>query len=166
MRHSYRWLVAALLLGAVGLLGWGIASGLARQRTVANQTSHLSQFSATAADGTTVQIAPRESGPTVLIYFETDCDHCQQEAAEYRREARSLGAARVLWLASAPQQALRDFAASYGIAPAQVLHLNPAVAQQHFGFGAVPDIIIYRADGSLAKRFKGQTSFKQIRAYL
>lgn len=166
MKTQYRWLVAALLLGVLAALSLGIKTRLVHNHRVASQTRHFSRFSTTTADGQQVQVAPLDGQPTVLIYFDPDCDHCQQEARAYRSAMASLGKTRVLWLASVPQPVLQRFVRNYGLAPAQVLYLDQELAYRRFGFTTVPDIMVYGADGNLARRFKGQTSFSQIKAAL
>lgn len=166
MKRSYRWGLMALFVGVVGALLLGMTNGLAHKRKVAAQTSQLGTFAGVAVDGTAVRLSAPAARATVLIYFEPDCDHCQREAEEFRGKADWQAKARVLWLSAAPPAQLRQFATAYGVAPAQIVPLDKEFAYQHFGFAAAPDIIVYRADGSQAHRFKGETPLADIEAQL
>lgn len=165
MKKTHKWLLVGAFLGLSFLLGAGIASRLAHKQNVAEQTRVLPNLTFQSYDGSPVHLNVGTQ-PTVLIYFEPDCDHCQQEATEYRKAAQTLEAMRVLWLSSAARPAVEQFAVAYGLVPNQVVLLNREVAYKKFGFSAVPNIMIYRADGSLVRRFKGVTSFKEIHSLL
>ena len=103
--------------------------------------------------------------PAVLIYFDPDCDHCQREADELRQHAATLASAQVLMLSSAPVSALKTFAKSHQIANLtnlQIAHIDRLVAYETFGFTSVPDVLVYHADGTLSKHFRGETSIAAI----
>lgn len=72
-------------------------------------------------------------------------------------------------LSSAPVMALQTFAKVHKLNTTptlQVAHIDRQTAYDTFGFAAVPDVLIYHADGTLSKRFRGETSVDAIKRHL
>ncbi len=168
MRTYLKWAVATVLLGTLAYLVWGFTTRLSRKKAVAQRTQKLPVCVVQDIDTGTFTIEP-QGKPTVLIYFDPDCDHCQREAREIQQQGASLTGATVVMLSAAPVAALKTFATTYrltNVPGLRVAHVDRQVAQTTFGFTSVPDVLIYHANGTLSRRFKGETSIAAITRYL
>lgn len=169
MKMYMKWALPVLVLAVLSYLAWGFTTKLNRQKVVVERTRTLPDFTAYSLDSSIVSRAELLNRPAVLIYFDPDCDHCQREADELRKKATLLAPAQVLMLSSAPLSALNEFAKTHrinSIANLRVAHIDRKTAYETFGFASVPDVMIYRTDGSLAKRFRGETSVEAIARHL
>jgi thiol-disulfide isomerase/thioredoxin len=169
MNRTYlKWGIGVALLGALAYLGWGFTSKLNHKKAIAQRTQMLPPVSVETLGGQRVVVAG-QGQPTVLLFIEPDCDHCQREAAELYQQHDKLAGAAVFVLSAAPFSELKTFAQTYrllGLSNVQVAHIERSVAHDTFGFATTPDVLIYHADGSLSKRFKGETSIEAIRRHL
>lgn len=165
MSRPLRYGVAVLVLAALAVgLGWAFRTKLAQRRERAQSLSVLPPLPARRLDGSAFLPLKEATGPLVLIYFESDCDHCQRQANEMSRHAAEFGAARLLWLSKDSLPALRQFAQRYGLMrqpTMQVAQIRSEVAQKLELF-SVPDIRIYGPDRKLLRRYQGETSAAAI----
>ncbi|GAB2581693.1 peroxiredoxin family protein [Spirosoma areae] len=169
MRTHLKWALPVLVLAVLAYLGWGFTNKLNHKQQVAKRIQTLPDFTAYSIDRSEISSAALSNRPAVLIYFDPDCDHCQREAAELQKKAASLASAQVLMLSSAPAPALKTFAKTHKInnlPNVQVAHIDKQTAYETFGFTSVPDVLIYHADGSLAKHFRGETSIEVVARHL
>ncbi|WP_077920823.1 redoxin domain-containing protein [Spirosoma sp. 209] len=167
MNRYVKWALPLLVLGLMTYFGWGFASALSRKREAAERIHTLPACAVTPLSGQSVQLLAT-GRPLVLVYFDPDCDHCQREANELRQNAHQLAHADIWLLSAAPLLALNAFAQAHQlntISNLHVAHITQQKAYDTFGFTSVPDLLIYHADGSLAKRFRGETSVTAIANY-
>lgn len=169
MRNYLKWALPALVLGLLAYFGWGFTTKLHRNQTAAERIETLPAFTAYSLDRSKITAATLANRPAVFIYFDPDCEHCQQEADEIRKHADILANAQVLMLSAAPAPALKTFAQAHqlnGLPNVQIAQIDRKVAYETFGFTSVPDVLVYHANGSLAKHFRGETSIEAIKRYL
>ncbi len=169
MRTCLKWALPVLVLTVLAYLGWGFTSTLNRKKQFAEQIQTLPEFTAYSIDRSEISGATLANRPAVLIYFDPDCDHCQREADELHKKAALLKSAHVIMLSSASLPALKTFANTHqinGLPTVRIAHINRQTAYETFGFASVPDVLIYHANGSLAKRFRGETSVEAIARHL
>ena len=169
MRTYLKWVLPALVVALVAYLGWGFTTKLHQKQETAERINTLPDFVAEGLDKLPVSQKTLENAAAVLIYFNPPCDHCQREADEIRTHITSLTNTQVLLLSSAPLAELSAFARVHQLnrlPRVRVAHIDPQVAYKTFGFTSVPDILIYHADGTLTKRFRGETSINAITRHL
>ena len=169
MRTCLKWTLPLLVLALLSYLAWGFTTKLHRQQEMTKRVQALPNFKAYTVDSLAINKAALANRPTVFIYFDPDCEHCQREADELRKKVTLLAEAKILMLSSAPASALKIFATTHQldhIPNVQVAHIDRKEAYETFGFASVPDVLIYHADGSLSKRFRGETSIEAIARHL
>ncbi|AUD04906.1 peroxiredoxin family protein [Spirosoma pollinicola] len=169
MRTYLKWSLPVLVIGLLSYLAWGFTTKLHHKQEANERVQTLPNFKAEGINNVPISQADFQNKPAVLLYFNSDCDHCQREADELRQQANKLDSAQVLMLSSEPVAVLQAFARAHKlntVSTLQVAHIDRKTAYETFGFAAVPDLLIYHADGSLAKRFRGETSVDAIKRHL
>ncbi|MBO0949529.1 peroxiredoxin family protein [Fibrella forsythiae] len=164
MRTYLKWAILMAFLCTLAYLVWGFTTKLERKKAIAKRTQTLPSCTVQGISGDTFTLTSAGK-PTVLIYFEPDCEHCQREARELRNEYAALAEANLVLLSAAPVPALKTFVQTYQLASVpglRMAHIDRQVAHDTFGFVSVPDVLIYHADGTLSHRFKGETSITAI----
>lgn len=169
MRIYLKWAIPIVAIALISYLAWGFTTKLHRKHETAERIQTLPNFSAQGVRKERISQADFQNKPTVLIYFNSDCEHCQREADELRQHTATLADAQILMLSSEPLPLLIPFVKAHklnGIPNIQVAHIDQKVAYETFGFTSVPDVLIYHADGTLAKHFRGETSIDAIKRHL
>lgn len=103
--------------------------------------------------------------PTVVVYFNPDCEHCQYQAGQLARHPALLRKTRVWLLSTEPLPALQTFARRYrldSLPAVTVARIEPRVAFDSLGFRAVPHLLVYGPDGRLKKEFRGETRWEAV----
>ena len=168
MRIALKWALPLLILAMLFYLIKGFTNTLSHKQKTAKRIQTLPAFTAYGLDSSAIDITALANHPIVFVYFDPDCDHCQREAHELRQKAALLNKAHVLMLSAAPVSDLKNFTQTYQLTKlpnVQVAHIDRKVAYETFGFSSVPDVLIYRANGSLVKHFRGKTGIEAIAKY-
>ncbi|MFD2570640.1 TlpA family protein disulfide reductase [Spirosoma soli] len=169
MKKYLQWGLPIFILATLSYFVWGFTTKLNRKKEVAQRVQTLPNFTASLLDRSVISKTTLAGQPVVLLYFDPDCDHCQREADELYKKSVLLKQAMIVMLSSAPISDLTTFTEAYklnALPNVRVAHIDRQVAYDTLGFTSVPDVLIYHADGSLAKHFKGETSVEAIARHL
>lgn len=169
MRKLLLWVVPLLILSLVAVLGWRFTTRLRHKQAVTEAVKSLPAFTALTLSGDTVSQQTLQNRAVVLVFIDPDCEHCRHQVEQFRQKTGIADQAEVLLLSAAPISALKKFATAYKLTNApslQVAHIDGKAAYETFGFATTPDILIYRANGQLAKHFRGQASAEAILRHL
>ncbi|MGV3503657.1 MAG: TlpA family protein disulfide reductase [Adhaeribacter sp.] len=126
--------------------------------------SDLPDLSGTRLDKTPLRLK-EVKGPTVLVLFQPDCDHCQREAKEIKANLPAFKDYTLYFVSNYPLPALEQFATDYG------LNQQPNVIFASTSIDAIlntlgpqpsPSLYIYNDRGRLVNKFLGETPIGQI----
>lgn len=169
-------IIIALLLAVAGMVVWlGIQTKhrLAHKKQVeANLQTLPQEATLLALDSTELSLKALvgHNKPTVIFFFEPDCEHCQAEAGELKKYARAFAHVQLLWVSMAEPYRLRQFEQQYGLEKSltnlRISHISPHEANQRFAFRTVPTILIYNQNRQLTKKYVGETKVEAILKYL
>ncbi len=169
MRTTLRWLIPGLVGVALVSLGWRFTIRLQHKQAVAEGVKTLPSFGVRTTTGDTLTSAMLAQRPCVLVYIDPDCGHCQRQIEQIANAGDALNRADIVLLSAAPLSALNEFAKTHkltNLAHVRVAHIEAKQAWETFGFATTPDLLIYRANGQLAKHFKGEASAEAIARHL
>lgn len=163
---------AALLASVVGIVVWLLVKSyqtLQHKKEIETKMQQLPTVSLRRLDSTEVTLILKQQ-PTILFYFDPHCEHCQKEAKELKKQSQAFKDAQLLWLSTERLWVLREFEKEYGlqktIPSLTIAQISPQEADKQFGFRTVPTILIYDAEGNLAKKYVGETKMEAIVKYL
>jgi peroxiredoxin len=108
-------------------------------------------------------------GGSILILFNTDCDHCQREATEIGEKREAFKNYELLFIASDSIHQIENFAKTYHIDDMPNVKLGRAEYQDvYMNFGAIstPAIYIYNRERKFVKSFLGETPVEELIKYL
>jgi thiol-disulfide isomerase/thioredoxin len=106
---------------------------------------------------------------TLLIHFNSTCEHCQYEAQELVKNAERLQSHNILLISDERIAIIQKFYEKYNLAKIphlQILKSNGIDFKQYFGTSSVPAIFIYSAENKLLKHYKGEAKIEAILKYL
>jgi len=160
-------LILCLLIGG-GILSFLSFDKIKKKERIATTLKTLPKFKAINLDS--VGFEPKRNGkPIIMIYFNSDCEHCQSEAIEIVKNQEKFINTQILMLSSESLSKIKIFATKYkvlGIKSLQIAQISSKIAVENLGFKAIPHILIYDAKGNLQKQFVGETKIEVILKYL
>lgn len=157
-------LIAVVIVGAVVNMRQMVAAKN-EQATKRQQRPDLSVVQYTHNPTTTMI----DGKPTLIILFNSDCEHCQYEASQLQKRHQEFARANVYLLTTETPIRAQSFAHTYGLDTLPMMHvgtLTPEEAYKVFGPTSVPHLFIYGPDGQLRKEYKGETKIEALTKYL
>ncbi len=131
-------------------------------------TTQVPALSLMMRDGTKTTLS-KLSGNIALILFQPDCDHCQREAKDIRRNLDGFKDFQLYLISSAPMEEVIQFAREYDLEGKEQVHLGTTTVQEilrNFGPIDAPSIYLYSKDGQLIQSFNGETAVEVVLKYI
>jgi len=106
---------------------------------------------------------------TLIIFFNSECNHCQYEANEIQQKLSAFSGTNLLFISDEPKEKIIAFSKEFQLYDKENiwwLKMQPEDVYKTFGPIMVPHIWIYSKDGQLVKEFKGETKVEAILEWL
>ncbi len=106
-----------------------------------------------------------KSQPTLLLFFNTTCEHCQYETEQIIKNNASFSNSNVLFISRQSKNDIQLFDSTYQLSKYSFIKLlrdSTDYSYKIFGINSFPSSIVYNADGKLVKSFKGETKIEVI----
>jgi hypothetical protein len=103
--------------------------------------------------------------PLVIIYFNSNCDICIEEAEEIYVQRNDLTGIQLLFISLQDLSTIRLFADSIGLTEMPNVFLGKIddhVSDHLLSIRSTPQVFIYNKEGNLTKQFIGQTKVEAI----
>jgi thioredoxin-related protein len=113
--------------------------------------------------------APNNNTPTIILFFNPDCDHCQYEAKSILEHQSDFTDTNFWWVTTVDGSAINDFSKKYHLdklSKHYFAKLSTEKVVETFGSVSVPHIFIYDKTGVLQKEFRGETKIEALLKYL
>lgn len=108
-------------------------------------------------------------GGSILILFNTECDHCQREAKEISEKSQAFSNYEILFIAADSVHQIANFAKTYNLTDKSNIKFGRAEYQDVFiNFGSIPTpaIYVYNRERKFVKSFMGETPVEELIKYL
>lgn len=105
----------------------------------------------------------------VLVLFQPDCDHCQNEAKQIRNRLEAFQTYQLYFISSHPMEVISKFATDYGLAGLPNVHFGWTSVESvlnNYGAISAPSVYIYTKEGRLVESFEGQVDVEMIIRHL
>lgn len=120
-------------------------------------------------DGSKNDLQSIATKPTIIFFFNTTCEHCQNEAKDIIKYSNKFTNTNVLWLSIEPIGELLKFEEKYkiqeSISSLTIAKVAIKDVANHFNVVTNPTILIYK-EQKLIKKFEGETKIEAILKYL
>ena len=162
-----------LLAGFTGVLtlliflAFGIAAKLEGKKKTREKIQTLPRPILFKTDSTVFQFPI--GSPLLLIYFNSECEYCQYELAEIRRNIQSFTNVEVVLISCEKISIIKDASKNFDVTNLPRMHFTKIASNdlfQAFGSLSLPHIFIYDKDNKLVKEFKGETKAEAILKYI
>jgi peroxiredoxin len=104
------------------------------------------------------------TGRVILIFFQPDCDHCQREAEEIKKNLDAFGQYTLYFVSAATAAEMDAFAKTYGLDSRENIRFAKTEVQMildNYGAIKAPSMYIYN-NGKLTQSFNGETDIQVI----
>lgn len=108
-------------------------------------------------------------GASVIILFNSDCDHCQREAKAIQEKLSSFKEYTLQFIASDSVEIIKKFASDYGLDNQPNVRFGRAEGVDvYMNFGSIPtpSIYVYSKEKRFVKSFLGETPVDNILGFL
>lgn len=108
-------------------------------------------------------------GNTILILFNTSCDHCQRKAKEISEKREAFREYELLFIAADSLHRIEDFSKMYNLSDLPNVSFGHAEYRDVFmNFGSIPTpaIYIYSRERKFVKSFLGESTIEELINYL
>jgi len=105
----------------------------------------------------------------MLILFQPDCDHCQDEATQIQKRLEAFDDYQLYFISSYPMEQIDQFAKTYQLANIPNIHFgstSPQSVLNNYGPIPAPSVYIYTKQGKLVKSFEGPIDVEMIIKHL
>lgn len=119
-------------------------------------------------DGTDVKVR-EQNHKMILVLFQPDCDHCQDEAKQIRSRLDAFKDYDMYFISSEANEVIMKFSKDYDLfnkPNVKFGHTSVDDVLNHFGSISTPSIYIYKESGELVQSFDGLVDVQVIVQYL
>ncbi|MBT8244640.1 MAG: TlpA family protein disulfide reductase [Winogradskyella sp.] len=166
MKKQLTYIIALLVLGLLGYLGFSVVTKLQEKKEIATRLGTLPEFSFQQLDDTSFSNANLKiNTKTIFVYFNSTCDFCQHEAQSISENLDKFTDVQFLFVSVEEKSIIKQFAKKYNLnnkPNITFLHDNTDTFSNSFGANSIPYLLIYDANGNLLKKHKGQLNANGI----
>lgn len=155
-----------LFLSLVGL--WSCNQSKKTEETSKPEINEFPYLTYQTLEGDTVSTR-NLAGGSILILFNTECDHCQRQAKEISEKIDAFKNNELLFIAADSVHKIDNFSKTYNLANKPNVKFGRAEFQDVFmNFGSIPtpSVYIYSREKKFVKSFLGETPVEELIKYL
>ena len=169
MRKKILWLIISLSIIIIFGLAFLIIEKYESIQVKRENEKTMSKIILDKIDGSKIDLQNLTNQPSIIFFFNTDCEHCQNEAEEIIKYKNSFKNRNVLWLSIEPIENLLKFEEKYKIQETipslKIAKISITDLNKNFNISTNPTILIYK-DKKLVRKFDGETKIEVILKYL
>ena len=108
-------------------------------------------------------------GKTVLVLFQPDCDHCQEEARQIAENLEAFKKYNLYFVSSSALPEIEKFSRDYDLSDHENVLFGQTSTENilnNFGPIQAPSVYIYTEQGKLVNNFNGQVDISALLKYL
>ena len=159
-------MVCALLSGT-SFMTYLIIERVNHKKLTRENLEKLDNFALFDFDSVRFYLSSRRK--TIVVYFDSGCDHFQYELNQIFINKNSFKDSDIILMSSELISTIKHYAernCPRDLGNIRFTKINTNEAYETFGSLVVPQIFIYGADGILIKEFKGETKIDVVLQYL
>lgn len=107
--------------------------------------------------------------PVCIVYFNTECDHCHNEAEQINKHITDFKNAEIVMVSPNPPKDILAFSNQYQLSKHKQITLlwdKDDKFRSWFGNASFPSVYIYNKDYHLMKEYHGEVKIEAITKYL
>ena len=170
MKSILKIIIPFLFTGLVAFMGYKVIAKINHKREVAEHIKTIPPFSYSTIKGKIFTDKDlREDTPTLFLYYNSQCEHCQNEAEQIRDNIKKFTTAQLVFISFEEPKKITAFAKKYkliGYDNVTFLFDKQSSFATTFDVKALPTVVIYDKKKKLVEKTKGQIKVEKILAKL
>ncbi|MEZ0183145.1 peroxiredoxin family protein [Flavobacterium oncorhynchi] len=160
MKKSFKIIITLLLTGTLFFLGYQITSKINHKKQILQNIKTIPKYSYKNINGGTFSNENlKKATPTIFIYFNTECEYCNEEASMIHENIDSFRDFQLIFVSYEPLYKIKKFAQNYKLIQydnVHFLHDYKVTFATTFDVSLLPCLILYDKNQNLIEKVKGQ----------
>lgn len=161
MKRYFKIILPILFLSVLGFLGYKIIQKINYKKTVAAHIKTIPNFSYQKINGGSfTQSSLQKDTPTLFIYFNSDCNYCNEEAQMIRESIDEFSSFQLVFVSFEQPKAIQAFAQKHQLLQYGNIHFvcdTKVTFATTFDVKSLPCLVLYDKNQQLIEKIKGQT---------
>jgi peroxiredoxin len=158
--------IPILVLGLLAFMGYKVISKINHKNEVAEQIKTIPAFSYKTVKGQIFSNTDlKNDTPTVFLYFNSECEHCQSEAEQIRDNIEKFVNVQLVFISFEESKKIMAFATKFkliGYDKITFLCDSKVSFSTTFDVNSLPTVVIYDKNKKLIEKIKGQIKVENI----
>jgi len=166
MKKYLKIVIPILILGAISFMGYQVITKINHKKAVAEHIKTIPAFSYKTIEGKSFSNQDlKDDKPTVFLYFNSECEHCQSEAEQIRDNVEKFSKAQLVFISFEEPKKIAAFAKKYKLVNydnISFLSDSKVSFATTFDVNSLPTVVIYDKNKKLAAKIKGEIKVENI----
>jgi peroxiredoxin len=166
MKRFLKIVIPFLVIGLLVFMGYKVISKINYKKEVAEHIKTIPEFSyKTTAGKTFTEKDLKENIPTVFLYFNSECEHCQSEATQIQENIEKFTDIQLVFISFEEPEKIIDFAKKYKIDHYDTVTFlcdKQVSFATTFDVKSIPTVVIYDKNKKLLEKIKGEIKVDNI----
>ena len=160
MKKYFKILLPIFFLSGLVFFGYQIFAKIQYKKEVAQNIKNIPNFEYQNIKGglfTNINLKPNT--PTVFVYFNTECEFCNEEAQMIQDNIQKFANCQLVFISFEKPEIIKDFANKYNLYNHDNIHFlsdSKATFATTFDVKSLPCLVLYDKNQQLIEKIKGQ----------
>jgi peroxiredoxin len=159
MKKNIVKIVIFLVFAGIGYLGYAVVEKITHKKNIEKQLKELPSFSLITTDSIAFSSKQLKTHkPVIILYFNSECHYCQEEATQISSLKKEFGQAELLFISRENTEKIENFAKTYNLDTDDNIHFlhDPGNAfSTKFDINTIPFTMVYDTNKTLIAKYKG-----------
>jgi len=166
MKQYLKTIVAILVLSLLAFMGYKVISKINHKKEVAENIKTIPAFSYKTTKGEVFSNKDlKNDTPTLFLYFNSECEHCQSEAEQIRDNVEKFANVQLIFISFEVPKKIEYFSTKYKLNHYDNINFlcdSKVSFSITFDVKSLPTIVIYDKNKKLLEKIKGQVKVETI----
>jgi len=166
MKQFLKIIIPIFILAAIAFMSYKVISKINHKNEVAEHIKTIPTFSYKTIEGKPFSNQNlKDNTPTVFLYFNSECEHCQSQAERIRDNLKKFTNAQLVFISFEEPKKIKAFATKYkllGYDNISFLSDSKVSFATTFDVNSLPTIVIYDKNKKLVAKIKGEIKVEAI----
>jgi peroxiredoxin len=166
MKKYLKIIIPILVLGLLAVMSYKVISKINHKNEVAEHIKTIPAFSYKTIKGQIFSNSDlKNDTPTVFLYFNSECEHCQSEAEQIRDNVEKFESVQLVFISFEKPKNIEAFATKYKLNHYDNINFlcdSKVSFSITFDVNSLPTIVLYDKNKKLLGKIKGQVKVETI----
>jgi peroxiredoxin len=166
MKRFLKVIIPIVIIGLLGIMTSKVITKIIHKREVAEHIKTIPAFSYSTINGKIFSHKNlKDNTPTLFLYFNSECEHCQSEASQIQENITNFKNYQLVFVSFEEKNKIIAFAKKYELDHYDNITFlldKQVTFSTTFDVNSLPTMILYNKNKELIEKIKGQTKIETI----